>query len=103
MRFQLVLQFRGDSLGDYDRMIALENRLIEVVSRTAKIDGHDCGSGETNIFIHTPDPIATFATIRPTLTEGGYLQNIAVAFRLVTGNQYTVLWPESSSLEFRVA
>jgi hypothetical protein len=60
MRYQLVLQFRGDSLADCDQMVALEDRLIEELGRSAKKDGHDCGSGETNIFIFTTDPAATF-------------------------------------------
>jgi hypothetical protein len=49
MRYQLVLQFRGDSLADYDQMIALEDRLIEDLGHSAGVDGHDCGSGEANI------------------------------------------------------
>jgi hypothetical protein len=44
-RYQLALQFRGDSLADYDQMIALEDRLIEDLGRSAEVDGHDCGSG----------------------------------------------------------
>ena len=56
MQYQLTLQFRGDSLGDYDAMVALEDELTEQVGDSAEVDGHDCGSGETNIFIFTPDP-----------------------------------------------
>jgi len=31
MKYQLVFQFRGDSLEDYDVMIALEDELIETL------------------------------------------------------------------------
>jgi hypothetical protein len=84
MQYQLTLQFRGDSLGDYDAMVALEGELTEQVGDSADVDGHDCGSGETNIFIFTPDPAAPFQ-------------------RLVDGERYTVIWPEGSQREFRVA
>ena len=50
MKNQLVLQFRGDSLEDYDAMISLEDELIETLRDSAKVDGHDVGSGEVNIF-----------------------------------------------------
>ena len=51
-----MLQFRGDSRGDYDSMIALEDELIAELQGLAKVDGHDMGSGEANIFILTSDP-----------------------------------------------
>ena len=103
MRYQLVLQFRGDSLADYDQMIALEDRLIEDLGHAAKVDGHDCGSGETNIFIFTTDPAATFWRVRQTLKQEGRLDAVTVAYREVEGERYTVLWPEGSPQEFRVA
>ena len=69
MRYQLVLQFRGETLADYDQMVALEDRLIEDLGSSADVDGHDCGSGETNIFIFTPDPVTTFWRVRQTLKQ----------------------------------
>src|SRR5438552_7424752 len=103
MRYQLVLQFRGDSLADYDQMIALEDRLIEQLGHSAKVDGHDCGSGETNIFIFTSDPAATFGTVRQRLQREGRLQSVTAGYRPVDGEQFTVLWPEGSQEEFKVA
>jgi hypothetical protein len=103
MKYQLVLQFRCDALADYDAMIALEDRLIEDLGRSAKVDGHDCGSGETNIFIHTSDPNATFRRVQQTLAEQRKLESVKAAYRLVRGNDYTVLWPENSKDEFRLA
>ena len=60
MMYQLVLQFRGGSLADYDAMIALEDRLTGDLGHSAKVDGHDCGADETNIFIFTSDPVTAF-------------------------------------------
>ncbi len=103
MRYQLVLQFRGDSLADYDQMIALEDRLIEDLGRSAKVDGHDCGSGETNIFIFTTGPAATFWRVRQRLKQENRLEAVTAAYRQVDGEQYTVLWPEGSTEEFHIA
>lgn len=102
MRYQLVLQFRGDSLVDYDARVALEDRLIEDLGHSAEVDGHDCGSGETNIFIFTSDPTATFWGVRQMLQREGRLQSVTAAYREATGEDYSVLWPEGSQIEFTV-
>ena len=103
MQYQLTLQFRGDSLADYDAMIALEDELSEQLGDVADVDGHDCGSGETNIFIFTPDPAATFQRMRPVLERARQLKAVTVAFREVDGERYTVIWPEGSQRGFRIA
>jgi hypothetical protein len=103
MRYQLVLQFRGDSLADFDQMVALEDRLVEDLGDSADVDGHDCGSGETNIFIFTSDPAGTFWRIRQTLKQEGRLDAVTAAYREVDGEEYTLLWPEGTTQEFTVA
>lgn len=102
MLYQLTLQFHGDSLGDYDAMIALEETLIEELGSSAEVDGHDCGAGESNIFIFTFDPAATFQKVKPVLERSQKLQAITAAYRTVNGERYTVIWPEGSNREFRV-
>jgi hypothetical protein len=101
LKYQLVLQFRGDSLADFDAMIALEDQLTKDLGRSAKVDGHDCGSGETNIFIFTSDPAATFGRVRQTLQRAGSLQSVTAAYREVAGEIFTVIWPERQT-EFTV-
>jgi hypothetical protein len=103
MDYQLVLQFHGDSLSDFDAMVALEDELTEELGDTADVDGHDLGSGETNIFILTSDPAATFHRARPVLVRTRRLQAVTAAYRPVDGEQFTVIWPEGSTREFRVA
>jgi hypothetical protein len=102
MDYQLVLQFRGDSLADYDRMVALESQLRKELEPSAKVDGHDCGSGETNIFIFTDDPAATFSKIQRILKREDCLDAVTAAYRKTDGERYTVLWPEDSTQEFDV-
>ena len=103
MQYQLTIQFAGDSLADYDAMIALEDELTEQLGDSADVDGHDSGSGETNIFIITPDPAATFQRVRSVLERTQDLQAVTAAYREVDGERYTVIWPEGSQGEFRVA
>src|SRR5215467_3606072 len=102
MRYQLVLQFRGDALEDFDEMIALEDELIEQLGDSADVDGHDMGSGERNIFIFTSDPAQTFFQARPVLERAGTLQSVTAAYRPVRGERYTVIWPEGSNKLFTI-
>jgi hypothetical protein len=102
MRYQLVLQFKGDSLADYNEINALENSLIKLLGGLAEVDGHDVGSGETNIFIFTSDPPGTFQQVRPMLEHMGYLQEVTAAFREADRDRYTVLWPEGSARDFGI-
>jgi len=83
-------------------MVALEDRLIEELGLSAKVDGHDAGSGETNIFIFTSDPAATFRIVRKTLQREGCLESVTAAHRPVDGEEYTVIWPEGSTPRFRI-
>ena len=102
MKYQLVLQFRGDSLEDFDEMIALEEELAEKLGNSADVDGHDMGSGERNIFIFTSDPARTFSEARLVLERAGTLQSVTAAYRPVRGEEYTIIWPEGSKQEFKI-
>ena len=83
MDYQVVLQFRGDSLEDLDATVAMADDLIKELGDSADVDGHDVGSGETNIFIFTSDPEATFHRARPVLERRQQLQSVTVAYREV--------------------
>ncbi len=103
MNYHLVLQYRGDSLEDYDAMIALEDELIARLETTARVDGHDMGCGERNIFILTPDPRRTFRQLQPVLERAASLDGVVAAYRVLDTERYTVIWPEDFTKEFRVA
>jgi hypothetical protein len=102
MDYQLVLQFHGDSLEDLDAAVALEDELGDVLGDTAEVDGHDTGFGETNIFIFTSDPAATFQQIKPLLAQAKRLDKLTAAYRETDGEDYTVIWPKGSRKEFQV-
>jgi len=69
MKYQLVLQFAAESLEDYDRLVAVEDSLIEELGNAAKVDGHDFGSGTFNIFILTDDPTTVFGQANAIVTS----------------------------------
>jgi ribosomal 30S subunit maturation factor RimM len=94
MKYQLVLQWSGSSLKDYDETIAIEDKLIENLSKGGKVDGHDAGSGEVNIFILTDDPERTFSEAKAILGNSDRWLSVRVAYRKITKDHYTILWPE---------
>ena len=84
-------------------MIALENELAEELGNSANIDGHDVGSGETNIFIFTSDPTATFCRMKAVLERTRHLQAVTVAYREINSERYTLIWPKGSQEKFTVS
>jgi hypothetical protein len=103
MEYQLVIQFPGDSLINYDEMVAIEDDLTAAIGNSAEVDGHDVGSGEMNIFILTRDPVRTFQQAKPVLGRRQSLQKVTAAYRLIGGNEFTVIWPEGATGKFSVA
>jgi hypothetical protein len=102
MKYLLVLQCPSSSLiKDYDAMIEAENALIARLSVAHKVDGHDAGSGEVNVFILTDDPARAFDEIRAILDSPALWLDARVAYREAAGSQFTVLWPKGLN-EFNV-
>jgi hypothetical protein len=93
MSFQLVLQWPASSLQDYDAMIEVENILRKRLASEHVVNGHDAGSGEVNIFIRTEDPQRAFEEIRSIIGGRDLWLEARAAYREVTGNAYTILWP----------
>jgi len=82
----LVLQFFGDCLRDYDALIALEARLTAALEPVHLVDGHDFGSGEMNIFVHSDDPTAAFATARTVIPVETLSRSLRAGCREIAGN-----------------
>ena len=100
MKYQLVLQFQASESEDFERLGEIEDRLIENLGEDHLVDGHDFGSGEMNIFIHTNDPRSAFEKARICLSPRQ--KEFVAAYRELNGEKYTVLWPEKYGKEFRV-
>ncbi len=101
MKYQLVLQWPASSMSDFDRLVRIENELIEKL-RGCEVDGHDMGSGESNIFVHTNDPVATFAAARGVISAMGSEDHLRAGYRKFQGESFRVLWPDGI-VEFRVS
>jgi hypothetical protein len=102
MKYQLVLQFLGDSGEDLDAVVDLEDQLTEALGEDADVDGHDIGSGQTNLFISTSNPAATFQLAKSVLQKAKRLQSLTAAYRDADGEDYTVIWPSGSKKKFEV-
>lgn len=101
MKYQLVLQWPASSIKDYDAMIEVENALVENLSAAHDVDGHDAGSGEINIFIHTDDPKRAFNEVQAILGTRDFWVDARAAYREITEDEYTILWPKHLT-EFKV-
>jgi len=101
MTYQLVLQLPVSKTTDFDLLLDLESRLIIGLRDNHNVDGHDFGSGEMNIFIHTGNPNQAFSEIRQ-LIDFDEFPNSQVAYRNLEENGYTRLWPENCSESFSV-
>jgi PAS domain-containing protein len=97
MRYQVVLQWPASSLNDYDGMVDVENLLIEKLTEQSEVDGHDFGSTQTNIFVHTDDPRRAFEEIRTILSGHRLWWDARIAYRQIDGTEYTVLWPQGAT------
>lgn len=100
MRYQLVLQFPADSRSDDDAAYALEEELAEVLGEAADVDGHNAGETQTNVFLLTSDPAATFKLVKPVLQRHEQLEWVTAAYREQHGDNYIVLWPEDWTQQF---
>lgn len=92
MRYQLVIQFKQEFFNDLQVLWKLadllENSLLDV-----EVDGHDIGSGELNVFIHTNHPIETLEEIKLVFVNHGIDVNaIKSGYRLFSSNIYTPIW-----------
>jgi hypothetical protein len=102
MKFQLVLQFAAAGMTQFDELIALEEDLMQNLPPTSKVDGHDFGSGEFNIFVFTDQPRETFDTARKLIKKSLFQKELKAAYRERDKDEYIILWPEYLE-EFRVA
>ena len=86
---------------DFDRLVALEDSLIEELGDVVTVDGHDFGSGAFNIFVLTDDPATVFGKAHGIVVNQGVPNVMRSAHREMDGEDYVILWPASLT-EFSV-
>jgi len=101
-KYQLVLQFPFSGLSDYDAMIVLEEALIAELGKKVLVDGHDAGSGEMNIVIHTNDPGHIFEKILSSHASDPLFPRMKAGYRDFESDSFTRLWPKKSKTRFTV-
>lgn len=99
-KYLLVLQVPIESTGDFDRLIEAEERIDALLKDLGRVDGHDAGSGEGNLFIVTDTPELALQKALPCLDER-VRDLVKAAYRETEGETYTILWPPGLK-EFRV-
>ena len=93
MRYQLVLQWPMSWLMGYHQLIKMEEVLEEGLGGLGDVDGHDWGSGEMNIFIHTDDPRAALdGALR--LLNGRRLRRLKAGYRGFDDDEYIPIYPD---------
>jgi hypothetical protein len=97
MKYQLVLQLPASSVKDYDAMIELEETIIRSLGNLGKVDGHDAGSGEMNIFILTDHPKLAFERVKQVLGTKDFMPELKVAYREIGKDQFIILHPAGLS------
>ena len=97
-KYRLVLEFSGDDLEIYDRVVAFEKRLIADLE-IGEIDGHDAGEGVMNVYIDTRDPRECFKKTMNMINDMRE-ELSAAGFRRLDGDEYERLWPEDDSTPF---
>jgi len=103
MEFILVLQWPATVATDYDTLISVEDRLESGLDDAyGYVDGHDFGSGQMNIFVHTDLPIDAFRNAEAALRGDPGWAMVRAAYRPIDGGDYTVVWPETLQ-EFSVS
>ncbi len=75
-------------------MIEMENTLVDTLDDRGIVDGHDMGTGQMNIFVHTDTPDQAFGRIKDVLNDEEIWTEARVAYRELLGSEYTVIWPK---------
>ena len=101
MDYQLILQFLVSESTDFDELIDLETQLMVALAGRDIVDGHDFGSGEMNIFIHTDDPQDAFSRCKP-LVPASLKQKLKAAYRRLSEDKYHWVYPAHSDVEFKI-
>ncbi len=98
--YQVVLEFHGDDPENFDRVLALEEKLEEALE-CGEVDGNDVGQGIVNIFLITKDPRRCFDEAMR-IIAGDEPSPRAAGYRNLDEDDYVRLWPEDDPTPFEL-
>ncbi|HKQ39497.1 MAG TPA: ABC transporter [Verrucomicrobiae bacterium] len=75
----------------------LEEVIIRTLGNIGVVDGHDAGSGEMNIFIHTDHPKLAFDHLRQLVGTKDFMPDLKVAYREIGNEEFVILHPPALS------
>ncbi len=101
MPYQLVLQFQGGHIDDFEELVHLEDTLIANLEERHRVEGHDFGDDTMNVYIRTDAPEAAFDKIKEVLHHT-LLDKTRAAWRRSGATDFTVIWPEKNDGRFEV-
>jgi hypothetical protein len=101
MEYQLVIQFRLTAELDFEKLVAIEDAIIDELGDSASVDGHDIASGEFNIFIVTDDARGSYQRLQMLLQQVKPDGVMNVAYREADDEEYVILWPPNQT-EFTI-
>lgn len=96
-KYMVVLEFSGDDLNNYDRVVSIETRL-EAELAGGEVDGHDEGGGVVNLFISTTNPNECFKEAMKIMKE----EPDAAGYRKIEEEEYERLWPDNDPTPFEL-
>ena len=99
-KYMVVLEFSGDDLKNYDRVISIETRL-EAELEGGEVDGHDEGGGVVNLFISTTNPNECFKEAMK-IMKAGKEEPDAAGYRKLEEEEYERLWPDNDTTAFEL-
>ena len=98
--YQVVLEFHDDVPENFERVIALENKLEEELE-SGEVDGNDVGQGIVNIFLITKEPKRCFEDAMR-IIAGTEPMPRAAGYRDVDGEDYVRLLPAGDVTPFEL-
>ena len=103
MKNTLILQFKTTGgVTDYDRLIVLENALVQGYEQNHSgiVDGHDMGEGNMNIFIFPTKAWGPCIEIAIAYLRHKNMLEEAIIIKRLKSEKYKVVWPLDFSGEF---
>ena len=93
MKYHFVLQWPCSSSSDGVGLLSIERLIEKAVGEPGVVGGHDIGSGEMNVLVHTNNPRSAFEKAKRLLFLMGHLPEMKAGYGDSDEDDYTPIWP----------